>query len=69
MIAADLRPMSSAPLDGTPVRLFASIGSAIASFWTEEAPRKNSEQGTIVWAGICSTMTQSSLMIRWDGSH
>ncbi len=36
MIAADLRPMSSAPLDGTPVRLFASIGSAIASFWTEE---------------------------------
>jgi hypothetical protein len=35
MIAADQRPMSSAPLDGTPVRLFASSGSAIA-FWTEE---------------------------------
>jgi hypothetical protein len=40
MIAADLRPMSSAPLDGTPVRLFASIGSAIASFWTEERSQK-----------------------------
>ena len=35
MIAADLRPMSSAPLDGT-----ASLGSAIASFWTAERSRK-----------------------------
>jgi hypothetical protein len=34
------RPMSSAPLDGTPVRLFASLGSAIASFWTAERSRK-----------------------------
>ena len=40
MIAADLRPMSSAPLDGTPVRLFASIGTALASFWTEERSQK-----------------------------
>ena len=40
MIAADPRPMSSAPLDGTPVRLFASLGSAIASFWTAERSRK-----------------------------
>jgi hypothetical protein len=36
MIAADLRPMSSAPLDGTPVRLFVFAGSVIASFWSEE---------------------------------
>jgi hypothetical protein len=36
MITADPRPMSSAPLDGTPVRLFASVGSAIASFWSAE---------------------------------
>jgi hypothetical protein len=35
MIAADLRPMSSAPLDGTPVRLFVFAGSVIASFWSE----------------------------------
>ena len=28
------------PLDGTPVRLFASLGSAIASFWTAERSRK-----------------------------
>ncbi len=28
------RPMSSAPLDGTPVRLFAPVRSAIASFWS-----------------------------------
>jgi hypothetical protein len=69
MIAADLRPMSSAPLDGTPVRLFASIGSAIASFWTEERSQKEFGAGTIVWGGICSTMTQSSLMTLWDGSH
>jgi len=32
--------MSSASLDGTPVRLFASIGFAIASFWTEERSQK-----------------------------
>ena len=32
--------MSSAPLDGTPVRLFVSTGSAIASFWSEERSRE-----------------------------
>src|SRR5712672_2779552 len=36
MIITDLRPMSSAPLDGTPVRLFVSAGFAIASFWGVE---------------------------------
>jgi hypothetical protein len=36
MIITDLRPMSSAPLDGTPVRLFVSGGFAIASFWSVE---------------------------------
>jgi hypothetical protein len=40
MIAADPRPMSSAPVDGTPVRLFVVAGSAIASFWTEERCRE-----------------------------
>ena len=40
MITADPRPMSSAPLDGTPVQLFAFLGSAIASFWTAERSRK-----------------------------
>jgi len=40
MIAADPRPMSLAPLDGTPVRLFASTGSAIASFWSKERSQK-----------------------------
>jgi hypothetical protein len=40
MIAADPRPMSSAPLDGTPVLLFVSSGSAIASFWSEERSQK-----------------------------
>ncbi len=40
MTTAEPRPMSSAPLDGTPVRLFASFGSAIASFWTAERSRK-----------------------------
>jgi hypothetical protein len=32
--------MSSAPLDGTPVRLFVSAGSAVASFWSEERSQK-----------------------------
>jgi hypothetical protein len=36
MIITDLRPMSSAPLDGTPVRLFVCAGFAIASFWSVE---------------------------------
>jgi hypothetical protein len=40
MIATDPRPMSSAPVDGTPVRLFVVAGSAIASFWTEERCRE-----------------------------
>jgi hypothetical protein len=40
MIAVDPRPMSSAPVDGTPVRLFGFTGSVIASFWTEERCRE-----------------------------
>jgi len=40
MIAADPRPMSSAPLDGTPVRLLVFAGSVIASFWSEERCRE-----------------------------
>jgi hypothetical protein len=40
MIAADPRPMSSAPLDGTPVRLFVSARCVIASFWSTERSRK-----------------------------
>ena len=35
-----LRPMSSAPLDGTPVRLFLATGCAIGSFWSEERSQK-----------------------------
>jgi hypothetical protein len=40
MMTADPRPMSSAPLDGTPVRLFVSVGSAIASYWSAERSRE-----------------------------
>jgi len=40
MIAADPRPMFSAPVDGTPVRLFVFTGCVIASFWTEERCRE-----------------------------
>jgi len=61
--------MLAAPLDGTPVRLFNSGGSAIASFWSEERCQKRSGLGTIVRVGICSTTMQSSLMTRRDGSH
>jgi hypothetical protein len=39
-LSVHARPMSSAPLDGMPVRLFASVGSAIASFWSAERSRK-----------------------------
>jgi hypothetical protein len=41
MIIPDPRPMSSAPLDGTPVRLFVSDGAAIASFWSAERSEKS----------------------------
>jgi hypothetical protein len=40
MIIADPRPMSSAPFDGTPVRLFVFAGCAIASFWSEDRSQK-----------------------------
>jgi len=40
MKAADPRPMSSAPIDGTPVRLFVFTGSVIACFWSEERCRE-----------------------------
>ena len=40
MVTDNPRPMSLAPLDGTPVRLFVSAGSAIASFWSTERSRK-----------------------------
>jgi hypothetical protein len=39
MITTDPHPMSSAPVDGTPVRLFVFTGSVIASYWTEERCR------------------------------
>ena len=39
-MTADPRPMSAAPLDGTPIRLFVSAGSVIASFWSEERCQK-----------------------------
>ena len=40
MIITDLRPMSSAPLDGTPVRLFVPARFAIGSFWSVERSQK-----------------------------
>jgi hypothetical protein len=40
MVTAHPHPMSSAPFDGTPVKLFVSAGFAIASFWSAERSRK-----------------------------
>ena len=40
MIAANPRPMSSAPVAGRPVRLIVFGGSVIASFWSEERCRE-----------------------------
>jgi hypothetical protein len=40
MRTASPRPMASAPLDGTPVRLFVPAGPAIASYWSAERSRK-----------------------------
>ena len=40
MMDSDPRPICSAPLDGTPVRLFVSAGPAIASFWSAERSRE-----------------------------
>jgi hypothetical protein len=67
MIDADLRPMSSAPPDGTPVRLFLSTGCAIGSFWSEERSQKAFGAGDYRPGWYCSTMIQSSLMTRQDG--
>ena len=39
-MTVDPRPMSSAPLDGTPVRLFVFAGSVLASFWSAERSRQ-----------------------------
>jgi hypothetical protein len=69
MITADPRPMSSAPLDGTPVRLFDSLGSAMHRFGQLNDPGKRLGWGTIVRAGFCSTTRQSNLTTRWDGNH
>jgi hypothetical protein len=55
----DLRPMSSAPVDGTPVRLLGCAGFAIASFGVWNVAKKLSEMGTIARAGFYSMMTQS----------
>jgi hypothetical protein len=40
MVALYPRPMSLAPLDGTPVRLFGFAGWVIASFWSEQRCRE-----------------------------
>ena len=40
MTDSDPRPICSAPLDGTPVRLFVSAGPAIASFWSAERSQR-----------------------------
>jgi hypothetical protein len=69
MLTADPRPMSSAPLDGTPVRLFAFAGSAIASFWSEERSRKAFGAGDYRPGWYLLDLTQLRLMTRWDGSH
>jgi hypothetical protein len=60
MITANPRPMSSAPLDGTPIRLFVSAGPAIASFWSVERCRK--AFGT---AGICSSLRGGRVGATW----
>jgi hypothetical protein len=46
--AADPRPMSSAPVDGTPVQLFVVAGSVIASFWSEERCRETFGAGDAI---------------------
>jgi hypothetical protein len=62
MIITDLRPMSSAPLDGTPVRLFVCAGLRSPPFGVWNAPNKPSEMGTIVGAGFCSMTTREPLI-------
>jgi hypothetical protein len=66
MLTADPRPMSSAPLDGTPVRLFAFAGSAIASFWSEERSRKAFGAGDYRPGWYLLDLTQLRLMTRWE---
>jgi hypothetical protein len=57
MIATDPRPMFSAPVDGTPVRLFVFTGWSSHHFGPKNAAGKCLGEGTIVWAGTYSTTT------------
>ena len=55
----DLRPMSSAPVDGTPVRCWAAQALQSPLFGVWNVAKKLSEMGTIARAGFYSMMTQS----------
>jgi len=68
-ISVHPRPMSSAPLDGTPVVYSPLSGLRSPPFGAWNARGKRSGPGTIVRAGFCSRMTRSSLMNRWDGNR
>jgi hypothetical protein len=57
MIATDPRPMFSAPVDGTPVRLFVFTGWSSHHFGPKNAAGKCLGEGTIVRAGTYSTTT------------
>jgi len=71
MIAADPRPMSSAPLDGTPVRLFVFAGSVIAAFWSEERCRETFGAGRLrqVWNRDCVSDAGASLALKAHGGQ
>jgi hypothetical protein len=71
MIAADPRPMSSAPVDGTPVRLFVFIGSVIASFWTEERCREVFGAGDYRagWYMLDDDVIELDEVVGWEHYH
>jgi hypothetical protein len=69
MIAADPRPMSLAPVDGTPVRLLLAVGLSLRRFGARNAPKGHSGLDIIVRASIWSTMMQPKLTAQSDGSH
>jgi hypothetical protein len=68
MLAADPSPMSSAPLDGTPVRLFVFAGSVIASFWSEGRCRETFGAGDYRegWYLVVDDVVELDDPLRWE---
>lgn len=65
---SDSRPMASAPLDGTPVRLRLSVGFVVASFWSEGRSEKAFGPGDYRagWYLVDDETTEIEYPVAWE---